>query len=295
MSLKKILKKLIRQEWGIGFIMNSLEDVVSGKHLEFKWVYNPYKNRWFADPFLLDVTDNYYIVLAEDYEDNKGYACISRLKINRNTFTIEDVKKILDDGTHMSFPVILRKLDGIYVHPENSVSGKLKLYKYDNDKEELIFHSIMSDLPLTDAVTLNQDGESTMFATQSTNNPNGRYLDILEKKNEKYEIAGRIDCGSNIARMAGDIFTVNGKMYRPAQDNNERYGGALIIQELNIKNRNIDCKNIRRITSTHPKLQTGLHTFNEYKSSIVVDVHGYSGNKNISAFFNKLRYIFLPK
>lgn len=283
---------MIRQEWGIGFIMNPVEDVIEGRPLSYKWVSNPYKDRWFADPFLLDVTDNHYIVLAEDYEDKKGYACISRLLISRKTFEIVDVKKVLDDGTHMSFPVILRKENGIYVHPENSVSGQLKLYRYDEMDEHLEFHCIMADLPLTDAVTIEKDGESTMFATQADNNPNGSVLDVLEKKNGKYTVVCKLNFGSCIARMAGDIFFCKGKMYRPAQDNNKRYGGALIIQEMTVDNEGYSFKTIRRIASTHPKLDTGLHTFNVCKGHIVIDVHGYSGNKLVSAFFNKLRYIF---
>lgn len=293
MNLKKILKSLIRQEWGIGFILNPVEDVITGKPLTYRWVKNPYNNRWFADPFLLDVTDDNCVVLAEDYEDKKGYACISRLLIDRKTFTIIDVKKILDDGSHMSFPVILRKEDGIYVHPENSASGQLKLYKYDQENEKLVFDSVMSNLPLTDAVTINMDGESTMFATQSTNKPNGDVLDVLEKHDGKYEVVNKLKFDSNIARMAGDIFFCDGKMYRPAQDNNERYGGALIIQEMKQEGDIFSFKEVRRITSIHPKLDTGLHTFNVYKGSIIIDIHGYSGNKMISSFFNKLRNIFV--
>lgn len=294
MFFKNILKKLIRQEWRIGFIINSIEDVIEGRELTFKWVDNPYKNRWFADPFILDVTDEYYIVLAEDYEDKKEYACISRLLIDKKTFHIVNVKKILDDGTHMSFPVIIRKDDGIYVHPENSQSDQLKLYKYDQEKEKLIFHSILSDFPLTDAVTIKKDAESTMFATLRNKKPNGDTLEILERKEGKYVTTDNIKLNSNIARMAGDIFSSNGKLYRPAQDNNERYGGALVIQQMEKEGNTYSFRTIRRITSTHPKLDTGLHTFNVYKNTIVIDVHGYSGNKFISSLFNKLRYLLLP-
>lgn len=291
----QILKRLIRQEWGIGFIDNTLEDVVSGKPLNYKWVKSPYKGRWFADPFLLDVTESSYIVLAEDYEYSKGYACISRLIIDRKSMEISDAKKILDDGSHMSFPVILRKKDGIYVHPENSASGQLKLYKYDQENEKLVFDSVMSDYPLTDAVTLCQDGESTMFATRFGHNPSGNKLDILNKVNGRYELAGLCEFDGNIARMAGDFFTYNGKLYRPAQDCNERYGGALILQEVEFDGKKLKAVDIRRLTSPHPKLKLGLHTFNIYKGHIIVDIYGYSGNHYISAFINRLRYKILKR
>lgn len=291
----QILKRLIRQEWGIGFIDNPLDDVISGKPIKYKWVKSPYKGRWFADPFLLDVTGTSYIVLAEDYEFSKGYACISRLIIDRKTMAITDAKKILDDGTHMSFPVILRKGDGIYVHPENSASGQLKLYKYDQEIERLVFDSVLSDNPLTDAVTLCQDGESAMFATRFGYSPNGNKLDILNKVNGRYELATQCEFDGNIARMAGDFFTYKGKLYRPAQDCNERYGGALILQEVEWDGQNLKTKNVRRLTSPHPKLRLGLHTFNMYKGHIVIDIYGYSGNHYVSSFINKLRYAILKR
>jgi hypothetical protein len=291
-----ILKYLIRLTWSLGFVDNPLEDVVEGKPLIYRWVKNPYKNRWFADPFLLDVTDEEYIVLVEDFEFSKGYACISRLRIDRKSMEIVDAKKIMDDGSHMSFPVILRKEDGIYVHPENSASGQLKLYRYDDTEEKLVFHSVMAELPLTDAVTFKNDGESTMFATRAGHNPNGDLLDILEKRNGQYKIVGTCRMEGNIARMAGNFFEYKGKLYRPAQDCNERYGGATILQEVEFNGKELKViRNVRRLVTTHPKLRLGLHTFNIYKDTIIVDIYGYSGNHQISEFINKWRFLFLGK
>ena len=291
-----VLRFLIRLTWGIGFIDNPIEDVIEGKPLTYRWVKNPYKNRWFADPFLLDVTDTEYVVLAEDFEFAKGYACISLLRIHRESMEIIDAKRILDDGSHMSFPVILRRKDGIYVHPENSVSKQLKLYRYDENEEKLVFHSVMADYPLTDAVTLNHDGESTMFATRFGHNPNGNVLDILEKKDGRYELVGTCTMEGNIARMAGDFFEYNGKLFRPAQDCNERYGGAVIIQEVEYNGKDLKViRDVRRLQTSHPKLRLGLHTFNMYKNHLIVDVYGYSGNHYISAIINKLRFLVLGR
>lgn len=290
-----LLKRLIRVEWKIGFINNSIEDVLSGKDIEFKWVVNPYKNRWFADPFLLDVTETSYIVLAEDYEYSKGYACISKLTIRKDTCEIIEAKKILDNGTHMSFPVIIRKNEEVYVHPENSVSGKLSLYKYNKEKDQLEFQSVMADLPLTDAVTLENDAVSTMFATLRNKNPNGNILYLLERGGKKYNLSGKIVLDSNVARMAGNFFCYDGRCYRPAQDCNDRYGGALIIQEMKKDGDLYKFLDIRRIISTHNKLKLGLHTFNIYKNVIVIDVYGYSGIHYVSAFINKIRYLILKK
>lgn len=289
MKAKRFLKELIRQEWRIGFIMNPIEDVIEGRSLEYRWISHNYKSRWFADPFILDVDDDYVYILAEDFEYEKNYACISKLTVDRSTCKIVDVKKILDDGTHMSFPVIVRKGNDIFVHPENSCTGCLKLYKYDRDKEKLEFISVLSDIPLTDAVTLNKDATSTMLATRRDTNPNGNKLSVLELKESKYEEVRTIQFDSNIARMAGDVFKVKGKLYRPGQDCNEYYGGALIIQEMIFKNGEYFFKTIRRLTSPHTKMKTGLHTFNMYKDVIVVDIHGFVSHPRFSSIIYSLK------
>ena len=106
MNVKSQLKKLILQHWNIGFTETPIEDILEGKSIQYRWMRHNYENRWFADPFLLDVTETDYIVLAEDFEDSRGYAVISKLVVDRGSLELKEVKQLLNRGTHLSFPVI---------------------------------------------------------------------------------------------------------------------------------------------------------------------------------------------
>ena len=287
MSVKNMLRKLILQRWNIGFTETPIEDILAGKPVAYRWMKHGYKNRWFADPFLLDVTDDSYIVLAEDFEDSRGYAVISKLIVDKRTMELKDVKMLLNRGTHLSFPVILRKDGVIYVHPENSESGELNLYKYDAESEHLIKVETMMAAPLTDAVTLSYQGEEWLFTTQLPN-PNGTMLDVYKKGNGTYERQPGVKLDSRTARMGGDFFWVDDTLYRPAQDNNECYGGALILQRVSQKDGKWSFTDVRRLTSPHPSYTTGLHTFNIYKGSIVVDIHGYRKHPWLSHCLTKV-------
>ena len=79
----------------------------------------------------------------------------------------------------------------------------------------------------------------------------------------------------HIARMAGYFFTVNGKVYRPAQESNKNYGHGISIQETSYKDGKWEFKEVRRMTSPHPVLSQSFHTLNSYKGVIVVDVLGH--------------------
>ena len=53
--------------WNIGFVENTLDGVINGEPLKIKWLNHECKDRWFADPFILDVTDDKIYVLVEEY------------------------------------------------------------------------------------------------------------------------------------------------------------------------------------------------------------------------------------
>ena len=65
--MKKIYKLLVRQKWQIGFILGGYDAVLNDGKLKITWVKSPYKDRWFADPFILDVTSDEIILLVEEF------------------------------------------------------------------------------------------------------------------------------------------------------------------------------------------------------------------------------------
>ena len=80
----------------------------------------------------------------------------------------------------------------------------------------------------------------------------------------------------NIARMAGDFIEYDGRLYRPTQECNVQYGHAVTLQEVKLVGDHMYFDEIRRMYSTHPKLNVGMHTFNMYKGVIVTDALGFN-------------------
>lgn len=273
-KLKQWYKKQLRHEWALGFVENGLDGVFSDKP-KYVWVKNPYAEEcWFADPFILDVTDTTITLLVEEMRYAVHVGRIAKLTIDRGTMIIADMKIILEEPTHLSFPNIWRENGKIYVYPENHDSGELNLYEYDEKKEQLIKVRTLCKQPLTDAVMTDVFGKQQIYSTQMPN-PNGNVLNVYEANGKGLFIQSlSISFADKHARMAGQFFTYKGKIYRPAQDCNKVYGGAVVLEEILSGANELCFRKVKTLKSAHPSLCSGMHTLNEYNGMVVIDVKG---------------------
>lgn len=276
MSIRTFVKGLTSERWNIGFINNSLESILRGDTISVKWLKHSYKDRWFADPFILSVTEDEIIVLVEEFYKPIQRGRLARLLIDRKTTTLMRLDVILELDTHLSFPIIERNGDEVYIYPENGESGNLTVYKYYDNQRKCEKVRIISNEALADSVKLKYQGINYLFATP-TNNPNGNTLRVysLNDQNGMYEAFKEYSFKENTARMAGDFFMFKEKLYRPAQECNVQYGHAVVLQEVINMGGEWCFEEVRRLYSVHPNLNIGMHTFNMYDGMIVTDALGF--------------------
>lgn len=263
--------------WNLGFVTDDVADVIKSDHLNIQWMKHDYKDRWFADPYLLEVTDTKIVVLVEEfcYKIRKGR--IAKLVVSRPDYVLQDMKIILEQPTHLSFPVIYEKDGQVYVMPENSKGGGINIYRYNAESERLDLVHEVGHLPLTDATIVKfHSGEEYVFSTKLPN-PNGNELEIYPFDGESMKMdvksLAAVSFPSNIARNAGDAFYIGEQMFRPAQDCNKCYGNGLNIQQVNRVENKIEFKTVAEFHSDNPNYGLGYHTFNMKNGLIVVDGH----------------------
>lgn len=87
MRIKKYINQLTAVNWALGFVRGGMQSVMELDHLDVDWVKMP-KDRWFADPFILDVTDDEILLLVEDYAyaTKKGVISLLHISINGDNF-----------------------------------------------------------------------------------------------------------------------------------------------------------------------------------------------------------------
>lgn len=289
---KKTTKYLRSSYWNIGFVEEDIRDVLNADHLNIHWLHHPYRDRWFADPFFLSVDESHIVLLAEEfcYASQKGR--IAKLVIKIDGYVLEEMKIILELPSHLSFPFIFRKADTIFMIPENCKTGQATVYEYNSQTDEVKQVSVLCHLPLTDAILIKMPDDrryilSTKEPTQNKNHLHVYAVDTDTWKMNEQPIQD-ICFESNIARNAGDIFTCDGIMYRPAQDCNKGYGHGVVIQQMNYADGQFSLKDVRTFSSDIPEFDMGYHTFNLMNGLIVIDAHGHRfkmANKVVSSFY----------
>jgi hypothetical protein len=244
---------------------NIIREGLKGKKLNI--VKNPYPNKWFADPFILEEDSNNIQLLVEEFDYSIGRGRIARLLIEKKSNKIRECHIILDLPTHLSFPVIYRVNGIIYVHPENSASGTSYIYKYDRSADKLVEPKLMLEEPITDAIIRKDIDSYRLFATKIPNS-NGCILHEYQSSSlfGPYKHVGQEQYGKNTARMAGMFLTAQNTIVRPAQDCFGDYGKAVIMYDGN--------KELCRIEPTSYK-QAGIHTFNTLGNTFVIDIKKY--------------------
>jgi len=290
-NLNSLLDYIKAIRYNIGFVKENVDDVINGKPITVNWLKHSYKDRWFADPFILDVTDDEFVVLVEEWYDPIQRGRISKLIVDRNTYELKSLKVMIDEGFHMSFPAITRKPDGIYIQPECGATHRLVEYKYNEEQDHFEKINVICDLPLTDSVRNTLFNEDLMFSTKLPD-ANGKELGIYywNKSQSRYQIKDYYHFQENLSRMAGNFFICNGKIYRPAQVCIESYGDAVSIQEVTYNNEKWIFRELRRIYSPHPDMNLGFHTFNVYNGIIVVDAVGYR-RPNLCRLLRKMKHL----
>ena len=273
--LKSLFRRLTRTSWHLGFVNGGLQGVFKDGPLDVSWVKCPYKDRWFADPFILDVTDEEILVLAEEVRYNNPKGRIVKLTVNRENLAIEKRETLLETETHLSFPNIYRRNGGIFITPENAQEGKQQVYEYDLASGTLRFlQTICEDCVWDATITDAFDSRLLMFASHK----NDYSLDIYEWNEDmkRFVPFKSIPSTERNSRMGGAVFSYEGSFYAPFQNCSRTYGGNLDIKAIQYEKGEFSFRSVKQLFSPHPKYKVGLHTLNEYKGVVVIDVIGYN-------------------
>ena len=287
---RRFLLELVTLVWDIGFVKFD-ETILDKKKLNVQWVKNPYKDRWFADPFILKETENEYHVLVEEFCFKIKRGRIARIVIDKRSWSIIEMKIVLDLETHLSFPAIFRAHDKIFVYPENSASGKLNLYLWNEVLEKLELVDNLSNNPLTDAVISTDFDRPYLFST-SLPTPNENTLSIYSSDlwNGAYTLCSTQEFDEMIARGAGNLFKLKNKIIRPSQDCTKHYGHGIVLSEVIYKNGSFTFKELKRLYPDSWAYR-GIHTFNVFNNVVVVDRKRYK-YLFMGTLLHKIKHLF---
>ena len=281
MTLKKILKKILvffNLRINCWVLFYGKYKTLSDNSLKKTIIFNPPKNKFWADPFLINDNDKKFIFFEEYcYEKEKGEIKCGEILDKE----LINIKTILSGTYHLSYPCV-NKINGIYyLIPECSESNELNIYKsikfpYCWEKHIRLFHNKKLADP-----TLFQDKNNQIWLFVNTLNKENNYnsqLNIYKIDDNFLNIIPHkknpvINNYSN-GRGAGNIFyNENGDLIRPSQDNTtDVYGGSLNISRIEVLN--IENYKETILENIKPKFKFGLkgvHHYSKDKDSFLID------------------------
>jgi hypothetical protein len=234
--LSKYFSKFFIQQWIIGITRADIKDIIRNKTFnpDIKWFPIQSKSDFSADPFVYKTKEGGYDILLEDYSFKDCCGKISLLQVDKN-FNQTEKKKLLNTGSHLSYPFIFEENNRIFLFPEAGASGKLSCYEYDSVNKSLVFLQDIVELPLLDSTIIQYDNMYWLFGTQKGIDEDSKlYLYFSDKLTGPYTAHPKnpVKTGLTASRPAGNLIEVDGILYRPSQNSKYTYGGSITINKI---------------------------------------------------------------
>lgn len=259
--IRQFLHKYIYEDWNVAVGELSSESLVPHN---IRWMKHDYTDRWFADPFIIDVTDDSYIILAEEcIHGHRGR--LARLTIRKSDCHLVGNETVLDIDTHLSFPNFIEIEGKVYVYPENASSGNTRYYEYGDILRPA---GVISEEGLADPVIVQHEGLYYLLATLPPN-VNGHVLTVFQSKEplSGYKKVQEVMFEENIARRAGNVFEWQRTLISPAQVCNKAYGEGVSLQNITFDGEQIYLEEIERIMPPTHQYPEGFHTYNVFTAN----------------------------
>jgi len=198
----------------------------------------PPKDRFYADPFIVQREGAYYVFMEElRYANNRGF--ISCCRIDEGGKVAEPVP-VLERPYHLSYPFLFEVSGDLYMIPESSQNNAIELYRCVEFPAKWEKHSdLMQGVSAVDATLHEEQGRWWMFVN-IREQEGASSLDELFLFHAADPLAGAwtphpmnpIVSDVASARPAGRIFRHHGRLYRPSQDCAKGYGYGVKINEI---------------------------------------------------------------
>lgn len=265
----KLQDKLKVVAWNIGFIEKDIEDIISDNVNPIIWMKHKYRDRFFADPFVLSIDENSITILAEEYRFWEGKGKIVKLIVDKDSKCLVERQLLIETEYHMSYPFLYNH----YIIAEQSASRKLIQYNLEGKEK-----SIIADEGLVDGTVFFDGKHEWMFATKATNGKQGanRILYRYKMKDGKPELDTELMIKDDYqaSRPGGKFFSVNNEWYRVAQNSGINiYGESISLCKVEQCDEVGYREEIIKTISSHSedRFSKGMHTMNVEKGFAIVD------------------------
>ncbi|KAK4754551.1 hypothetical protein SAY87_002655 [Trapa incisa] len=215
-------------------VANPVMTCASASHVGFP-------SNFVADPFIYMQGNDLYL-FYETKNSITGKGDIGVAKSTDDGATWKQLGIALDEDWHLSYPYVFEYQGQIYMMPEGSAKGDLRIYRAVNFPLQWKLEKIIMKKPLVDAFIINHHGKFWLFGSDHTgfgirkngqleiwysNSPFGPWKP--HKRNPIYNTNKGMG-----ARNGGRPFVYHGDLYRVGQDCGETYGRRVRVFKVEV-------------------------------------------------------------
>lgn len=195
-------------------------------------------HRFYADPFPFHWQGRTHL-FVEDFDHRTQRGVISAIGFDDRGPTGPMVP-VLEEGFHLSYPFLFVHDDQVWMIPETSQNRTVSLYRARTYPTGWIHVcDLLTDVVASDATLIRHDGRWWMFA--ALHDGEGAHSDMLGLFMADTLFGpwvphplNPIVIDAGCARPAGNLVVRNGRLWRPAQDCTQLYGGGLALAEITV-------------------------------------------------------------
>ncbi|XP_054785479.1 glucosamine inositolphosphorylceramide transferase 1-like [Prosopis cineraria] len=200
-----------------------------------------FQSNFVADPFLFIQGGTFFLF----YETKNSITLQGDIGVAKSTdegVTWQQLGIALNEDWHLSYPYVFEYLGQIYMMPDSSTKGELRVYRALNFPLQWKLEKVIMRKPLVNSLIINHDGRYWLFGSDYSGfgiNKNGQ-LEIWHsssplgpwiphQKSPLYNIDK-----SMRAHNAGRPFFYRGNLFRIGQDSSKMYGSRVRIFKIEV-------------------------------------------------------------
>ena len=223
------------EQWGLLF---DIKKEISKSMWRYKKILPP-KDRFWADPHIVTIDENYFIFIEEYlYNQSKGHIAVIKMDKEGN---YDYLGKVLEKDYHLSYPFVFEFENNFYMIPETASNNNIEVYKCTDFPKKWEYHGeIMNNINAVDTTIFNHNNKWWMFTGVKENiggsNSDELFLFYADSPlSNKWKPHPKNPIISDVrqARPAGKIFSFKGDIYRPSQNSSKFYGYGISINKIN--------------------------------------------------------------
>jgi hypothetical protein len=268
---RKIIRVFFREQW------TPVICGVDGSRLK---TIEPPKDRFWADPFVVEDGGRTYVFVEQQIGEGKNDKGTLGVFEMFPDMTLSPFVSILEKPYHLSFPNVFRAGDEWRMIPETHENKTIDVYRAADFpyawRHEM---TLMSGIAAVDSVVFQYNRKWWLFTSIGGEGRNCNanlhlfHADSFPSDAWTPHPRNPVCSDARNSRMAGALFTHNGKIYRPAQDCLKDYGQKTNVNE--IIELSLDCYKEKIVETIHPARslhEVCTHTLNYSERFMARDV-----------------------